>query len=68
NIFWKFVGIGDEKFEFLERLDTMSGRFIDNANFIKIDNLNFIKDSSLYEMLLTEFSDWCRLCREHNLI
>lgn len=68
NIFWKFVGIGNEKFDFLERLDNMSGRFIDNANFIKIENLNLIKDTSLYEMLLTEFSDWCELCRNHNMI
>lgn len=68
NIFWKFVGIGDEKFEFLEKLDTMDGRFIDNANFIKIDDLNGIKDAHLYEMLLIEFADWCALCRNNNMI
>lgn len=68
NIFWKFVGIGSEKFEFLEKLDTMSGRFIDNANFVNINHLTDIDDAKLYQLLLEEFGDWLKLCIEHNMI
>lgn len=68
NIFWKFVGIGDEKFEFLEKLDTMSGRFIDNANFISINRLDCIDDRELYRRLLVEYGDWLALCRQNHLI
>lgn len=68
NIFWKFVGIGDEAFEFLEKLDTMGGRFIDNANFIHIDSLTKIQDDMLYQLLLDEYGDWLGLCKENHLI
>jgi len=68
NIFWKFIGIGDEKFEFLEKLDNMSGRFIDNANFIAIKDLNLIKDNKLYSMLFEEFDEWLKLCKDNDMI
>ncbi len=68
NIFWKFVGIGDEKFEFLQKLDTMGGRFVDNANFVEINDISEISDPTLYGLLLEEFGDWLGLCREHNMI
>ncbi len=68
NIFWKFIGIGDEKFEFLEKLDNMSGRFIDNANFIAIKDLNLIKDKNLYSMLFEEFDEWLKLCKDNDMI
>lgn len=68
NIFWKFVGIGSEKFEFLERLDTLSGRFIDNANFVSVNQLPTIDDDALYSLLLEEFGDWLKLCKDYNLI
>lgn len=68
NIFYKFVGIGNEKFEFLEKLDTMDNRFIDNANFVSINHLSNIDDDELYRLLLIEFGDWLKLCKEHNMI
>lgn len=63
NIFWKFIGIGNEKFEFLERLDTLKGRFIDNANFVSVNNLAQIDDRTLYSLILEEYNDWLDLCR-----
>lgn len=68
NIFWKFVGIGNEKFAFLEKLDTMDGRFIDNANFVDISDLSDIDDEKLYHLLLEEFGDWLKLCQENKLL
>lgn len=68
NIFWKFVGIGDENFAFLQRLDTLRGRFLDNANFVEVNDIAGINDQALYRLLLEEFGDWLNLCREHKMI
>lgn len=57
-IFWQFVGIGDSNFEVLEKLDTMEGRFIDNANFFHIKDIEKISDEELYNNLLNEFPGW----------
>lgn len=67
NIFWKFVGIGNEKFDFLEKLDNLEGRFIDNANFININNISAIDDKELYSLLLTEYNDWLGRCRANGI-
>ena len=58
NIFWKFVGIGKEKFEFLEKLDTMEGRKVDNANFVQVNSISEMSDAALYNALLDEYGDW----------
>lgn len=63
NIFWKFIGIGSETFEFLEKLDNLKGRFIDNANYISIDNINSISDNTLYSLILEEYNDWLNACK-----
>lgn len=70
NIFWKYVGIGapDCAFPFLQRLDELKGRFIDNANFITIDNIGDMKDETLYKLLLEEYGDWLEICRAHGMI
>ena len=67
NIFWKFVGIGDETFDFLAKLDDLKGRFIDNANFISVQNISNISDEVLYQKLLTEYQDWLSLCRKKGI-
>jgi uncharacterized protein YegL len=58
NIFWKFVGIGNASMPFLEELDNMQGRKVDNANFVQIKNINKMKDSELYTKLLEEYGEW----------
>lgn len=67
NIFWKFVGIGDETFDFLKRLDDLKGRFIDNANFICVNNISSVDDKALYADLLTEYRDWLELCKKNGI-
>jgi hypothetical protein len=57
-IFWQFVGIGNSNFEVLEKLDTMEGRFIDNANFFHIEDIEKTTDEELYNKLLNEFPEW----------
>lgn len=68
NIFWQFVGIGNADFSFLEELDTMDGRFIDNANFFSLNDIERISDADLYNRLFEEFPSWIGLAKQHHLI
>lgn len=67
-IFWQFVGIGNESFTYLKKLDDLSGRFIDNANFCHIPNIEKIDDDELYEMLLAEFPQYLKEARTKGLV
>ena len=67
NIFWKFVGMGNEKFDFLAKLDDLDGRFIDNANFIRIADAAAADERELYSLLLTEYGGWLGLCRANGI-
>jgi stress response protein SCP2 len=70
GIFWQFIGIGGSQsgFAFLNKLDTMSGRRVDNANFCHIEDLNKIKDDELYKKMLKEFPDWLRAAKQAGII
>lgn len=68
NIFWQFVGIGNSDFEFLENLDEMEGRFIDNANFFSINDISRVDDVELYARLLNEYPSWEKEARNKGLI
>ena len=59
-IFWQFIGIGGAKFDFLEKLDDLEGRYVDNANFFAIDDLDSLSDSELYDLLLAEYPGWLK--------
>ncbi len=67
-IFWQFVGIGNETFSFLEELDTMDGRFVDNANFFACNDINNISDEDLYHNLLKEFPSWIKLAKTNGIL
>lgn len=60
-IFFAFVGIGDNDFSFLQKLDCMDGRVVDNASFMQIDDLESITDAELFSRVLTEYPDWLTL-------
>jgi len=62
-IFWQFVGLAGSSYGILERLDTMSGRLVDNADFFHVDDLGKITDEQLYERLLNEFPSWLKAAR-----
>ncbi|UAL53798.1 vWA domain-containing protein [Metabacillus dongyingensis] len=67
-IFWQFVGVGNSNFDVLENLDTMEGRFIDNANFFHVQDIDAITDEQLYDRLLNEFPDWIREAKEKRVL
>lgn len=59
-IFFQFIGVGDDSFEFLEKLDEMDGRYMDNANFFSVADINSMSDDDLYDKLFAEFSSWLK--------
>lgn len=68
NIFWKFIGIGDALFNFLKKLDTLSGRVVDNANFQEVNDINTISDDVLYDRILEEYGDWQMAAKKANIL
>lgn len=67
-LFWQFVGIGNGNFEFLQKLDTLEGRFVDNANFLHIEDIDQVSDEQLYDALLNEFPSWLREAKEKGIL
>lgn len=72
-IFWQFMGIGDDRFEYLQRLDDLDRRFTDNADFFSVsdDELigrNPISDDVLFERMMTEYPDWLKRARQSGML
>lgn len=68
NIFWQFVGIGNANYGILQKLDNLSGRFIDNAGFFALDDLDKVSDEVLYSRIFSEFPLWLAQARRHDLV
>lgn len=63
-----FARLLESDFSFLEKLDTMEGRYIDNANFFSVDKPDEESDEDLYELLLSEYKAWLPLARQKGLL
>jgi hypothetical protein len=68
GIFWQFIGIGRAGFGYLEKLDDMDGRKVDNANFFSVNDINRIEDKELYERMLNEYPDWLTKAKSLGII
>lgn len=80
-IFWQFMGIGkgrkskskslqafsDSDFPFLEKLDALPGRIIDNADFFSVSSPDEYSDAALYDLMMTEYPGWLKLASRHGL-
>lgn len=64
-LFWKFMGIeaGYVNFEFLEKLDDLPGRVVDNADFFKVKSPIRVPDAELFELLVNELDGWSKAAR-----
>lgn len=60
NWFIQFIGLGDNQFRFLEELDDLEGRKRDNTGFTKINDIEQAEDSKLFNIILSEFSNWLK--------
>ena len=66
--FWQFVGIGNNNFGVLTKLDEMTGRTVDNVGFFPVTDIDRIDDGELYRRLLSEFPDWLRAARAAGIL
>lgn len=60
KIFYQFVGIGYENFRYLQKLDDLDGRDVDNTAFIKVSDFSQLDDEQLYAKLLEQYPQWLR--------
>jgi stress response protein SCP2 len=81
-IFWQFMGIGkgrksrskllalfaDSDFPFLEKLDELPGRLVDNANFFSVESPNEHSDEALYDLMMGEYPDWIKLAKQQGIL
>ncbi|MFN8576593.1 MAG: VWA domain-containing protein [Candidatus Sericytochromatia bacterium] len=67
GFFNKFISLSSG-FSFLEKLDNLDGRFIDNADFFHIYKINEMSDIELYKNLLEELPQWLISAKTHNLL
>lgn len=58
NMFVQFIGIGNEDFNYLKKLDNLSGRNSDNTGFITVSDMNKLTDEQLYTEILRQYKDW----------
>jgi len=81
-IFWQFMGIGkgkkskskrlasfaDSDFPFLEKLDELDGRLVDNAGFFSVETPDEHADAALYDLLMDEYPAWVRAASQKGLL
>ncbi|MDE6591693.1 MAG: VWA domain-containing protein [Oscillospiraceae bacterium] len=60
NVFIQFIGIGNESFKYLKKLDDLPGRVRDNTGFTKMSDLSEADDRVLYTNVLEQFSNWLK--------
>ena len=55
-------------FQFLEELDNMSSRYIDNADFFSVADPADISDEQLYDLMMNEYPTWLQNARQQGLV
>lgn len=80
-IFWQFMGIGkgrksksrllqafvDSNFPFLEKLDDLQGRLMDNTGFFSVERPDEHPDDALFDLLMDEYPGWVKMARSHGM-
>ena len=56
-IFFAFIGFGN-RIDFLEKLDDLPGRVVDNASFFHASDPHAVADGDLYDELTAQFATW----------
>jgi stress response protein SCP2 len=63
-----FARLTQSDFTFLENLDNLPGRFIDNANFFAVTDPANIPDADLFELMMAEYPGWLQLARQAKML
>ncbi|MDX6227647.1 MAG: hypothetical protein QOI76_1037 [Frankiales bacterium] len=82
-LFWQFMAIGlsnkaagrrrgafgkASEFRFLEELDDMPGRLVDNANFFSVEDPAQISDTEIFELMMEEYPGWLPQAKAKGLL
>ncbi len=59
---------GARAFQFLEELDDMPGRYLDNADFFAVSDPGNLSDDQLFDLLMTEYPSWLTQARQKGLL
>ena len=60
KLFYQFIGIGSENFSYLQKLDDLTGRKVDNTAFCRVSDFASLTDDQLYDKLLEQYPDWLK--------
>lgn len=63
-----FGSLIQSDFAFLEQLDHLSGRYLDNANFFSVEDPLEVSDTELYDLLMTEYPGWVKNASQKGLV
>lgn len=68
-VFWSFVGFGPTEVPYLQRLDDLPGRAVDNASYLHVGNdpLGF-SDNALYDGITGQFGTWLTTARAAGIV
>lgn len=66
-IFFSFIGFGNN-IQFLEKLDDLTGRVVDNASFFHAANPHAVTDGQLYDGITREFAGWLTAARAAGIL
>ena len=53
----------DSSFPFLEKLDELPGRLLDNAAFFSVERPDEHTDDALYDLLMEEYPEWVKAAK-----
>ena len=67
-VFWQFMGLGLDRFEFLAQLDTLEGRLVDNADFFVANDLDSVPDADFYDLLTRAYPAYLTAARAAGLL
>ena len=73
-IFWKLVGLiqpgmfAGSRSNFLQELDDLPGRKIDNADFFNVTDPGDPDDSAFFDSMMNEFPEWMSSARSAGIL
>lgn len=70
GIFWQFVGLGGDKikYSFLNKLDNLQNRRVDNANFAHFPDVESSKNDDFYRAMFLELPKWFSSAKSNGII
>ncbi|MET7944413.1 VWA domain-containing protein [Streptomyces sp. NPDC005302] len=68
-MFWSFVGFGRHRVGFLDGLDKLRGRAVDNAAYVHLgSNPQALTDAELYDGITNELPGWLSAARQLGIV